>query len=260
MYNKNFLKALNFLFPSEGGYTNNKLDLGGPTNMGVTQYTYNNYRQKRNLVTKDVKNITREEAIDIYYNEYWVPSGANNISNPRMGIILFDTAVLHGPYQARSFYKQSDGNIDKYLDIRRNFYKKRVLDNPSQKIFYDGWQNRVDNLQKFVKQYTGFAANIIPLQYNDQKGNVVYYTGQEPTIDELENLSLKDRVIYDTEVNLANEDDDVVDRFAEQYYNNESYTKDDLDERVKSGELIYVESYYRSDGTKVSGYYRRKRI
>jgi len=110
------------------------------------------------------------------------------------------------------------------------------------------------------RKYTGFAANIIPLQYNDQKGNVVYYTGQEPTIDELENLSLKDRVIYDTEVNLANEDDDVVDRFAEQYYNNESYTKDDLDERVKSGELIYVESYCRSDGTKVSGYYRRKRI
>ena len=31
-----------------------------------------------------------------------------------------------------------------------------------------------------------------------------------------------------------------------------------LDRRVQSGELIYVEEYTRSDGTKVSGYYRRK--
>ena len=29
-------------------------------------------------------------------------------------------------------------------------------------------------------------------------------------------------------------------------------------EKVKSGELIYVDSYTRSDGTKVSGYYRRR--
>ena len=30
-----------------------------------------------------------------------------------------------------------------------------------------------------------------------------------------------------------------------------------LDRRVRFGELIYVENYTRSDGTKVSGYYRR---
>jgi len=29
-------------------------------------------------------------------------------------------------------------------------------------------------------------------------------------------------------------------------------------EKVKSGELIYVESYTKQDGTKVSGYYRRR--
>ena len=31
-----------------------------------------------------------------------------------------------------------------------------------------------------------------------------------------------------------------------------------LDKKVQSGELIYVENYIRSDGTKVHGYYRRK--
>ncbi len=29
-------------------------------------------------------------------------------------------------------------------------------------------------------------------------------------------------------------------------------------EKVKSGELIFVESYTRQDGTKVSGYYRKR--
>jgi len=147
-----------------------------------------------------------------------------------------------------------------YGDILRTLTKDQIHDIIAEKVIQKMRNGELITHPSDKRKYAGFAANIIPLQYNDQKGNVVYYTGQEPTIDELENLSLKDRVIYDTEVNLANEDDDVVDRFAEQYYNNESYTKDDLDERVKSGELIYVESYCRSDGTKVSGYYRRKRI
>ena len=34
-------------------------------------------------------------------------------------------------------------------------------------------------------------------------------------------------------------------------------SKSDLDRRVRFGELIYVENYTRTDGTKVSGYYRR---
>ena len=34
--------------------------------------------------------------------------------------------------------------------------------------------------------------------------------------------------------------------------------KADLDKQVKSGGLIYVDNYERADGTKVSGYYRKK--
>lgn len=35
-------------------------------------------------------------------------------------------------------------------------------------------------------------------------------------------------------------------------------TKENLDKRVQSGELIYVEDYTRGNGTKVHGYYRRR--
>lgn len=35
-------------------------------------------------------------------------------------------------------------------------------------------------------------------------------------------------------------------------------TKENLDKRVQSGGLIYVEDYTRGNGTKVHGYYRRR--
>ena len=43
------------------------------------------------LKTKDVKNITRAEAIEVYYQDYWKASGADNIDNPVGSLILFDT-------------------------------------------------------------------------------------------------------------------------------------------------------------------------
>lgn len=70
MTKENFEKALEFLFPSEGGYVNNKKDRGGSTNMGITQTTLNSYRKRKGLAYKDVKNITRDEAKAIYYDDY----------------------------------------------------------------------------------------------------------------------------------------------------------------------------------------------
>ena len=59
---ENFERALEFVFPSEGGYVNNKYDRGGATNMGITQNTYDAYRQRQGLQSEDVRYITRGEA------------------------------------------------------------------------------------------------------------------------------------------------------------------------------------------------------
>ena len=147
---ENFQKALEFLFPSEGGYSNHKNDKGGATNMGITQNTYNAYRKSKNLPIKDVKNITKNEAIKIYYENYWIPSGADKINDSSMSIALFDTAVLHGPGTARKYYNQSNGNIDKFLNIRKQSYNRIIEEDPSQKVFYEGWNNRVENLRKYT--------------------------------------------------------------------------------------------------------------
>ena len=47
-------------------------------------------------------------------------------------------------------------------------------------------------------------------------------------------------------------------QIIKQYYENGDKLpkKSELDKRVRLGELIYVENYVHSDGTKVSGYYR----
>ena len=79
---------------------------------------------------------------------------------------------------------------------------------------------------------------------------------------ELERLTEDDRIYSDGE--FRNFDEKVKALYHEKYMNYvidnhwEIPSVENLDKRVQSGELIYVEDYTRSNGTKVSGYYRRK--
>ncbi len=51
----------------------------------------------------------------------------------------------------------------------------------------------------------------------------------------------------------------VMDRYMEDFMDGKGLpTIKNLNKRVSNNELIYVESYTKTDGTKVSGYYRRK--
>ena len=152
-HNEKFRNSMNVVFDNEGGFSDDKDDLGGRTNMGITQSTYDSYCNKRGIKTKDVKNITRAEAIEVYYQDYWKASGADNIDNPMGSLILFDTAVLHGVGRAKQFYKQADGNLDKILQLRKDYYVKRVKENPSQEKYINGWNNRVNKLHNILKKY-----------------------------------------------------------------------------------------------------------
>lgn len=78
MNEKNFKRALQILFPSEGGYSNRKNDWGGPTNLGITQTTFNSWRDSQKQPREDIRNITKDEATNIYKNMYWEKSGLIN--------------------------------------------------------------------------------------------------------------------------------------------------------------------------------------
>lgn len=72
-------------------------------------------------------------------------------------------------------------------------------------------------------------------------------------------LDVKNRILYSGEINPNDleEDNPLYDLYFEQLIGSERLPdKKELDKRTRIGELIYVEEYTRSDGTKVSGYYR----
>ena len=56
-------------------------------------------------------------------------------------------------YIVTQFYKQADGNLDKILQLRKDYYVKRVKENPSQEKYINGWNNRVNKLHNILKKY-----------------------------------------------------------------------------------------------------------
>ncbi len=147
-----FLKALNFVFSLEGGYSNHKADRGGATNYGITQGTYNAYRRSVNKNMQPVELITKEEATDIYYKEYWLKSGANKIYDFGLALMLFDSCVNHGLKTGVELYRESGKDLEKFFELRKNKYRAIVMNNPSQRVFIKGWFNRLHRLEKFIKE------------------------------------------------------------------------------------------------------------
>ena len=80
---------------------------------------------------------------------------------------------------------------------------------------------------------------------------------------EKERIQDKDRVFYDGEY-WENMDEDERRRYSEHYANYKTKikgnfpSKAELDTKTFLGEYIHVNNYTRADGTKVSGYYRRR--
>lgn len=149
MSNDNFKKTLKFVLQREGGYVNDPTDLGGETNKGITYRTYNAYRKSKGLKPQSVKHITDSEVEDIYYNNYYKASGADKISDPKLSAYVFDTAVNMGVSRAKTFLSESNGNADKFEQLRRAKYDEFVQAKPSQKKYLQGWNNRVTELKNF---------------------------------------------------------------------------------------------------------------
>ena len=90
----NFKQALFLTLRFEGGYSDNKLDPGGATNMGVTLETLSLSRGK--AVTKaDVRALTFVEAASIYFQHYWQPIKADGLA-AGVDLLAFDIAVNMG--------------------------------------------------------------------------------------------------------------------------------------------------------------------
>lgn len=152
----------------EGGYVDHPLDKGGPTNRGITIGTLSSWRNEK-ATPEDIKELSEEEAREIYTNKYWAGPGIDRLGLPEWAVeAVFDSAVLHGPYGTvrmlqRAAGVKADGVIGpktiwavqsltpKVLTLR--FIKERIVylgaiveRSPGQAVFLKGWLNRATDL------------------------------------------------------------------------------------------------------------------
>lgn len=88
----------------EGGYVNNPADKGGPTNWGITQAV-----ARAHGYTGDMKDLTRQQALNILESDYWVGPRFNQVDSISglIAIELADTGVNMGPAVAAKFLQRS---------------------------------------------------------------------------------------------------------------------------------------------------------
>lgn len=144
-----FDKALQFVLKWEGGYVNDPNDKGGATNKGITQRTYNAWLSSKGKNLKDVRHITDSEVREIYYNNYWLKAGCDKMSE-KFAILAFDTAVNMGVSRVREFLNYAKYvSTDKFIIARIRKYNDFAKVG-NQKVFLQGWLNRVLDLEHYI--------------------------------------------------------------------------------------------------------------
>jgi len=85
--NAAFEYAFDELLVYEGGYVNDPDDPGGETKYGIS---------KRQYPDTDIKNLTVEEAKEIYYTDYWHRIRLDEVEDGKIAGELFEQAVNFG--------------------------------------------------------------------------------------------------------------------------------------------------------------------
>lgn len=102
-----FHRAIPLILKHEGGYVDHPKDPGGATNMGITHLTLAAWRG-RAVTKQDVRNLTRQEAEDIYRARFWQPISADRMP-PGVDLVTFDAAVNSGPSRGATWTQRAVG-------------------------------------------------------------------------------------------------------------------------------------------------------
>ena len=139
----------------EGGYVNDPTDLGGETNFGIT---------KRFYPDVDIKNLTKEQAIEIYKKDYWDKNRVESLPQ-ELWHIFFDMCVNMGRGTAVKILQRAANGKGRGIDVdggmgpatlkaldgvetervrayRVKYYADLVTSKPEQDRFYFGWFRR----------------------------------------------------------------------------------------------------------------------
>lgn len=159
----NFERCLEVVFAREGGFSNDPRDRGGATNFGITRATLTASRGHE-VSEDDVRNLTREEAREIYRSSYWNRLRCDDLPLG-VDLMVFDFGVHAGPAaSARVLQKavgaEVDGSIgdatvgatnaarprttlDEFHRLKLERYQKM----DGWKTYANGWSNRADAIR-----------------------------------------------------------------------------------------------------------------
>ena len=88
----NFNPAIQLVLKNEGGYTRFSKNLGGETNFGIIENTFNSAKNRGYIKSPDVRRLTRDDAIKIYRTDFWKQSRADQMPDALAGI-YFDAYI-----------------------------------------------------------------------------------------------------------------------------------------------------------------------
>lgn len=144
----------------EGGYVHNKADPGGETKFGIS---------KRSYPGVDIANLTKQQASDIYYRDWWIPLQLDQIQDDAIAVKILDTCVNVGSRAGVKILQKALRNVGEGVEVdgiigrqtiaaanradaddllrhmqrlQAEYYQRLIQRNPKLKQFERGWINR----------------------------------------------------------------------------------------------------------------------
>lgn len=99
MADDGFFGVIDRVLGFEGGYVNDPADPGGETNFGIS---------KRQYPDINIRALTRREAVEIYFRDYWTPYHLAELP-PAIGGKIFDLGVNMGTVTAIRLLQRAAG-------------------------------------------------------------------------------------------------------------------------------------------------------
>lgn len=122
-------------------------------NKGITKNAYDRYikekayDQKTTPVYKNVKDITDEEIKEIYYNYYYLKSGAIKEKDKKIAYWKMDTAVNCGIEKAKELALSCKNDNTKWYNARKNIYNSYIKRDLNNSKYLNGWLNRINRIK-----------------------------------------------------------------------------------------------------------------
>ena len=143
-----FDKSFSVVVGEEGYESNLRGDPGGLTIFGIS----GEYHPE---LVKEMMSMSREDALAAakteYELDYWIPAGCDSLAWP-LCLVAFDTSVNQGQGIARRFIKQSNGNWQTMIALRKARYEQTAKDRPEEAGDLPGWLNRLANIEKVARE------------------------------------------------------------------------------------------------------------